>query len=29
MPVISKINLDLDLAFPDAGVTFNIAVDGD
>ena len=28
MPVISKINLNFDLSFPDAGVTFKIAVDG-
>ncbi len=28
MPVNSNLNLNFDLAFPDAGVTFNIAVDG-
>lgn len=28
MPASSNLNLNFDLAFPDAGITFNIAVDG-
>ena len=28
MPENSKLNLNMDLAFPDAGITFNSAVDG-
>ncbi len=28
MPVSSNMNLNMDLAFPDAGITFSIVVDG-